>query len=174
MLSCHMWQVVRILHLIHPLWQKGIDKTSFHSKFLLESIIRILFFRCYTPSENLDAVITIAIKAEFHTNSLDLGGGGKDLNERERARLSELYIASRSLVEPVELEKEVDLKLHVLFLKCNFSPDNFLVSGISWAQQSNQCDKHDRHCDQTDYQVNQWKFDISSMDSQELLFLQNG
>ena len=36
-----------------------------------------------------------------------MGEGGKDLNERERARLDELFIASRSLVEPVELEKEV-------------------------------------------------------------------
>lgn len=64
-------------------------------------------YRCLTTNENLDAVIAIAIKAEFHTSSLDMGEGGKDLNERERARLEELYIASRSLVEPVELEKEV-------------------------------------------------------------------
>jgi hypothetical protein len=51
-------------------------------------------------------VVAIAIKAEFHTTSLD-GSGGRELNEREKARLEELYIASRSLVEPVELEHEV-------------------------------------------------------------------
>ena len=50
--------------------------------------------------------MAIAIKAEFHTKSLD-NGGGKELNEREKTKLEELYIASRSLVEPVELEHEV-------------------------------------------------------------------
>jgi hypothetical protein len=54
----------------------------------------------------LDDVVAIAIKAEFHTKSLD-NGGGKELNEREKTKLEELYIASRSLVEPVELEHEV-------------------------------------------------------------------
>jgi hypothetical protein len=56
----------------------------------------------------LDDVVAIAIKAEFHTTSLE-SGGGKELNDREKSRLEELFIASRSLVEPVELEHEVAL-----------------------------------------------------------------
>ena len=66
--------------------------------------------------DNLDDVVAIAIKAEFHTTSLDGSNGGKDLNDRERARLEELFIASRSLVEPVELEHEVMFR--ILRLDC--------------------------------------------------------
>ena len=65
-----------------------------------------LHFGC--SLDNLDDVVAIAIKAEFHTTSLDGSGGGKELNDREKAKLEELYIASRSLVEPVELEHEVN------------------------------------------------------------------
>ena len=50
--------------------------------------------------------MAIAIKAEFHTSCLE-SRGAKELNEVEKARLDELFVASRSLVEPVELDHEV-------------------------------------------------------------------
>ena len=104
--------------------------------------------------DNLDEIVAVAIKAEFHTldlvemtNSMNdttpevktsTGGGGHgglnpnnssssstnttannvqstsvmgqqqpQLNERERERLDELYVASRALVEPMEHERDV-------------------------------------------------------------------
>ena len=99
--------------------------------------------------DNLDEIVAVAIKAEFHTldlvemtNSMNdttevktsTGGGHgglnpnssstnttannvqstsvmgqqqPQLNERERERLDELYVASRALVEPMEHERDV-------------------------------------------------------------------
>jgi hypothetical protein len=57
-------------------------------------IRRLSISRC--SLDNLDDVVAIAIKAEFHTTSLDFSVAGKELNDREKARLEELYIASRS------------------------------------------------------------------------------
>jgi hypothetical protein len=58
--------------------------------------------------DNLDAVVAIAIKAEFHTSCLETRGAN-ELNDIEKARLDELFVASRSLVEPVELDHEVQI-----------------------------------------------------------------
>ncbi len=70
--------------------------SAFSFPELVKSILirRLSIFRC--SLDNLDDVVAIAIKAEFHTTSLDFSVAGKELNDREKARLEELYIASRS------------------------------------------------------------------------------
>ena len=102
------------------------------------------------PDFLLDEVVSVAIKAEFHSNGLSLedeeGGSGvrsghstttspsraaqslrhnavaQTLNEQEQDRIRELYQASRSLDEP--MEKEVTT---CLFLK-QTSPFDLTIS----------------------------------------------
>ena len=98
--------------------------------------------------DNLDEIVAIAIKAEFGTFDLadlsdpipkpddqtlhpsegqtsqgsNMGDLRPLLNDRERGRLDELFVASRALVEPMEHERDVsnclvhtELKFHILF-----------------------------------------------------------
>ncbi len=53
--------------------------------------------------------MAVAIEAEFHTESVSVEpqNSGPPLNEPERDRLHELYVASRALVEPIDTEKNV-------------------------------------------------------------------
>ena len=68
--------------------------------------------RSSTP-DNLDEIIDIAIAAEFHAENVDSTNHahysrfGRDLHQRESDSLFELYVASRALVEPLELEAGV-------------------------------------------------------------------
>jgi len=55
--------------------------------------------------------VAVAIEAEFHAASIHgFGGNESALNDPEKSRLDELFIASRSLVEPIDLEKNVRIK----------------------------------------------------------------
>ncbi|XP_059082992.1 nuclear hormone receptor HR96-like [Tigriopus californicus] len=61
-----------------------------------------------TSFDNLDDIVTVAIEAEFHVQNIHSpmhSLTGKSLNDRETDRLHELFMASRSLVEPLDLEK---------------------------------------------------------------------
>nr|AID52831.1 hormone receptor 96 [Tigriopus japonicus] len=61
-----------------------------------------------TSFDNLDDIVTVAIEAEFHVQNIRStmhSLTGKSLNDRETDRLHELFMASRSLVEPLDLEK---------------------------------------------------------------------
>ena len=50
----------------------------------------------------------MAIEAEFHEKNLPVpANSGKELSDQEKARLQELFVASRALVEPLDLEKTV-------------------------------------------------------------------
>ena len=102
----------------------------------------IVFYICYCLYTNykycsndiqiLDRVVSVAIKAEFHTernikakNDGDKNNGAyssdnedsnsdsqspKELNYQEKTRLQELYEASRSLDCPLEQEKDVSIE----------------------------------------------------------------
>ena len=80
--------------------------TSFCATIHIHSIYALLLSYFRHSVDNLDEVVAIAIKAEFHTSCLE-SRGDKELNDVEEARLDELFVASRSLVEPVELDHEV-------------------------------------------------------------------
>jgi hypothetical protein len=71
-----------------------------YSAFSFPELVKSILIQCLSifrcSLDNLDDVVAIAIKAEFHTTSLDFSVAGKELNDREKARLEELYIASRS------------------------------------------------------------------------------
>ena len=54
------------------------------------------------------------------STSPEMGQQQPQLNERERERLDELYIASRALVEPMEHERDVSSSQWLWCAKCYF------------------------------------------------------
>jgi hypothetical protein len=58
-----------------------------------------VFFR---SSDNLDDIIAIAIEAEFPPDRAKMPND-RSLNDRESDRMTELFLASRSLEEPLEV-----------------------------------------------------------------------
>ncbi len=58
---------------------------------------------------NFDDIVAVAIEAEFHVESISVEpqNNGPPLNDPEKDRLHELYVASRALVEPIDAEKNV-------------------------------------------------------------------
>ena len=68
----------------------------------------------FSGSHNLDDIIAVAIEAEFHVHDSTLAAASTNpqtatvpgLNEQERARMHELFVASRALVEPLDAERE--------------------------------------------------------------------
>lgn len=110
----------------------SIILASIHTSGIYTYICCLLYVFCSFSRniDNLDDIVAVAIEAEFHASNVqaasaaaNAGGddgaasgrpgaavlpqGAKTLNEPENARLNELYIASRSLNDPLDLERSV-------------------------------------------------------------------
>ena len=79
---------------------------------LTEDLNSIIIYPC-SNIDNLDDIVAVAIEAEFHAYDVartaegkdERPAGPKDLNDPERSRLTELFVASRALTEPVDLQR---------------------------------------------------------------------
>ena len=66
----------------------------------------------FSQSHNFDEIIAVAIEAEFHVSTTDFDPVrcSRGFNVEEQTRMDELFVASRALVEPLDL-KSVSLKM---------------------------------------------------------------
>lgn len=55
--------------------------------------------------------MTVAIEAEFHAKNIHSQQNLQALNDPERTRIEELFVASRALEEPIDHEKNVSAPL---------------------------------------------------------------
>jgi len=109
-----------------PAYNLSQNRSNFHPSFVTEKIEAHKYndptFKCKMEEANaetsfpkeddkflsIDQIISVAIKAEFESDSLVNGCHRSlaKLNDREQAKLHELYIASRCLDEPVGIEED--------------------------------------------------------------------